>query len=75
MEEAQQELKDVYSVKKGRKTKNHACELIMYGTFQLSQVNGHCPGDYTIGSMPDLSLFYKFLFSSLHVNISFNFFS
>ena len=37
LEEAQQELKDVYSVKKGRKTKNHACELIMYGTFHLLQ--------------------------------------
>lgn len=37
LEEAQQELKEVYSAKKGRKTKNHACELIMYGTFHLLQ--------------------------------------
>ena len=37
LEEAQAELKEVYAAKKGRKTKNHACELIMYGTFHLLQ--------------------------------------
>ena len=37
LEEAQAELKEVYVAKKGRKTKNHACELIMYGTFHLLQ--------------------------------------
>lgn len=35
LEEAQQELKEVYSAKKGRKTKNPIHELIMYGTFHL----------------------------------------
>ena len=37
LEEAQAELKEVYAAKKGRKPKNHACELIMYGTFHLLQ--------------------------------------
>ena len=37
MEEAQQELKEVYSQKKGRKANNAAHNLIMYGTFYLLQ--------------------------------------
>lgn len=37
LEEAQAELKEVYAAKKGRKTKNPAHELIMYGTFHLLQ--------------------------------------
>lgn len=37
LEEAQQELKKVYAAKKGRKTSNPACELVMYGTFHLLQ--------------------------------------
>lgn len=37
LEEAQQELKEVYSEKKGRKANNTACNLIMYGTFHLLQ--------------------------------------
>mgnify|MGYP000053738624 FL=1 len=37
LEEAQQELKEVYSQKKGRKANNAAHNLIMYGTFHLLQ--------------------------------------
>lgn len=37
LEEAQTELKDVYSEKKGRKANNVAYNLIMYGTFHLLQ--------------------------------------
>lgn len=37
LEEAQAELKEVYSEKKGRKANNAACNLIMYGTFHLLQ--------------------------------------
>ena len=37
LEEAQQELKEVYSEKKGRKANNAAHNLIMYGTFYLLQ--------------------------------------
>lgn len=35
LEEAQAELKEKYSERKGRKTNNMACNLIMYGTFHL----------------------------------------
>lgn len=37
LEEAQAELKDIYSDKKGRKANNMAHNLIMYGTFHLLQ--------------------------------------
>ena len=37
LEEAQAELKEVYSERKGRKANNAACNLIMYGTFHLLQ--------------------------------------